>query len=69
MDYGGKLMQTPNEIRKAGLTVLRNELGIVGMVRFLHQFELGDNNYTIERKKWLKDVELEEIETYVEDDR
>lgn len=32
---------SPEEIRTAGLAALKRELGIVGMVRFLQQFEMG----------------------------
>lgn len=37
------------EIRRAGLDALARELGPVGMVRFLQQFETGSGDYTAER--------------------
>jgi hypothetical protein len=41
------------QIRRAGLEVLRRELGVVGMVRFLQQFETGAGDYTAERQSFL----------------
>jgi len=44
---------TLEQIREQGLQVLRERLGIVGMVRFLQQAETGWGNYTEERHQWL----------------
>jgi hypothetical protein len=52
---------TLEQIREQGLAVLRQHLGIVGMVRFLQQSELGWGNYTKERYQWLGDPDLEEL--------
>ena len=52
---------TLEQIREQGLTVLRKHLGIVGMVRFLQQSEMGWGNYTEERYQWLGDPDLEEL--------
>ncbi len=43
---------TPIELRRQGLAALRKELGYVGMVRFLHQFDAGSGDYTKERHQW-----------------
>ncbi|HYW12500.1 MAG TPA: hypothetical protein VE871_11085 [Longimicrobium sp.] len=37
------------EIRRVGLDALARELGPVGTVRFLQQFETGSGDYTAER--------------------
>lgn len=42
---------TLEEIRRAGVEALRRELGVVGMVRFLQQFETGNGDYTEERQQ------------------
>ena len=42
-----------SEIRSAGLEALLRELGPVGMVRFLQQFETERGDYTHERDAWL----------------
>ena len=52
---------TLEQIREQGLAVLRKHLGIVGMVRFLQQAEMGSGNYTEERYQWLGDPDLEEL--------
>lgn len=44
---------TLEEIRRAGVEALRRELGVVGMVRFLQQFETGHGNYTEERQDFV----------------
>ena len=49
---------TLEQIREQGLQVLRERLGIVGMVRFLQQTETGWGNYTEERHQWLGDPDL-----------
>lgn len=43
------------ELRQRGLAALAKELGPVGMVRFLQQFETGSGDYTAERHQWLSD--------------
>jgi hypothetical protein len=46
----------PVLIRKLGLKALAKNLGPIGMVRFLQQFEGGVGDYTTEREQWLKDI-------------
>ena len=45
--------RTLEEIRRLGLEALARELGPVGMVRFLQQFESGHGDYTKDRNEWL----------------
>lgn len=45
---------TSDQIRRAGLRALSRELGVVGMVRFLQQFDAGSGDYSVERHSWLK---------------
>jgi hypothetical protein len=44
---------TAEQIRESGLTALKRELGAVGMVRFLQQFETGKGDYSTERSALL----------------
>jgi hypothetical protein len=58
MVEGGDLLMnartmTLEQIRESGLKVLVRELGPVGMVRFIQQFEKGTGDYTKERHRWL----------------
>ena len=49
---------TLDEIRAAGLKALARELGPVGMVRFLQQFETGRGDYSVERDQWLDQANI-----------
>ena len=52
---------TPNEIRRTGIQLLTQNLGAVGMVRFLQQSDMGWGDYTKEREQWLGNPSLNEI--------
>ena len=62
MDY-----RTPAAVRKAGLDALQKELGAVGAVYFLRQFEVGTGNYTEEREQLLAGITLDDIVKSVRD--
>jgi len=49
---------TLDQIRAAGLDALERELGPLGMVRFLQQFETGRGDYSKERHEWLDGVDI-----------
>lgn len=51
----------PGVLRKTGLEALAKALGPVGMVRFLQQFEVGTGDYTMEREKLLKGMDVKSI--------
>lgn len=52
---------TPEQIRRAGIEVLSRELGVVGMVRFLQQFDPGACDYTRDRHQWLGNPSVDEL--------
>ena len=52
---------TPEQIRQHGLEVLKRELGVVGMVRFMQQFTSGKGDYSVERHQLLDQLTPEEI--------
>ncbi|MEK7397611.1 MAG: hypothetical protein AAB116_11820 [Candidatus Poribacteria bacterium] len=52
---------TLEQIREAGIKALLRELGPVGMVRFLQQFETGSGDYSVERHEWLDETDVEII--------
>ena len=56
----------PVTIRKTGLEVLAKELGPLGMVLFMRQYDKGYGNYTEERNELLKDITIEDIEQELE---
>ena len=52
---------TPEEIRTKGLAVLKRELGVAGMIRFLQQFDRGNGNWAKERHKWVDQISMQDI--------
>lgn len=44
-------MMKQTDIRKTGYQALINALGIVGMLRFLQQLDVGSGDYTLERQQ------------------
>ena len=57
---------TLEQIRAKGLTALSRELGPVGLVRFLQQFETGQGDYTAERYQWLGKPTVQELAEEIE---
>jgi hypothetical protein len=57
------------QVRQRGLEILSRELGPVGLVRFLQQFELGKGNYTEERHQWLDEFTVDEIANQIQKKR
>jgi hypothetical protein len=62
-------MMSLEEIRAKGLQVLSRELGAVGLVRFLQQFETGYGDYTAERHTWLKERSVSDVVEKIEQER
>jgi hypothetical protein len=60
---------TPMELRRQGLAALRKELGYVGMVRFLHQFDAGSGDYTNERHQWQDELTVADIMAQIKERR
>jgi len=60
---------TLEEIRMAGLDVLMQNLGVVGMIRFLQYMDKGRGDYTKERHIWLGNPDLDEIVSEIENMR
>jgi len=57
---------TLKEVRRTGLQALSRDLGPVGLVRFLQQFEVGYGDYTPERHSWLGDPTVQDISQEIE---
>ena len=49
------------EVRRRGFKALAKELGPVGFIRFLQQFETGRGDYTKELHKFLDKLSADEI--------
>jgi hypothetical protein len=52
---------TLEQVRLAGLQALSRDLGPVGLVRFLQQYEVGHGDYTRDRHEWLGDPTVQDI--------
>lgn len=52
---------TPQQIRVAGMAVLSRELGLVGTIRFMQQFEMGHGDYSRDRHEWLDQYTVDDI--------
>ena len=52
---------TPQQIREAGMAALARELGVVGMIRFMQQFELGKGDYSVDRHQWLDQYSVDDV--------
>jgi hypothetical protein len=55
------------ELRKQGYQALVDSLGVVGMLRFLQQLEVGYGDYTAERHQWLDELTLADFQSYVQE--
>lgn len=53
--------RTLDDIRAEGLAALRERLGRAGLIRFLQQFELGEGDYTKQRREWVEKTSLDEL--------
>lgn len=60
---------TPLQLRRKGLEALRDALGVVGMVRFLQQFDQGSGDYTRDRNQLLEDVTIENVMQQIRQNR
>ena len=54
------------ELRKQGYQALVDSLGVVGMLRFLQQLEVGHGDYTAERHQWLDELTLADFQRYLQ---
>ena len=52
---------TPIQIQRTGMEILVREIGVVGLIRFLQQFDMGHGDYTAERHQWLDELSLDDV--------
>lgn len=58
---------TLEEIRIVGLKAIADELGPIGLVRFLQMFETGKGNYSEDRHEWMDRLTGEEIDQAIQE--
>jgi hypothetical protein len=52
---------TDEEFERHALSVLRRELGLDGLARFLRVYRAGSGDYTRDRHRWLEGATIQEI--------
>lgn len=63
------LKMTANQIHELGIEALLNKLGPVGTIRFLHQYETGKGNYSVDRQEWLTVPDVETLVNQIQQSR
>ena len=53
--------QTEQEIQNQALQAISQSLGVVGLIRFMQQYDKGSDNYTTDRQKWQKDYSVDSL--------
>ena len=54
-------IRNPSLLRKAGMDALVKELGVVGAISFLQQYDRGEGDYTKERAAIYNDMSVDDI--------
>jgi hypothetical protein len=57
---------TDEEFERHAFSVLRRELGLDGLARFLRLYRAGSGDYTRDRHRWLDGATLREIMAEIE---
>jgi len=52
---------TDEEFERHALSLLRRELGLDGLARFLRVYRAGSGDYTRDRHRWLEGATIQEI--------
>ena len=53
--------KTEYEIQQLGIEALRKGVGVVGLIRFMQQFNKGHGNYVEDRQSWQKDYTVDTL--------
>lgn len=57
---------TDEEFERHAFSVLRRELGLDGLARFLRLYRAGSGDYTRDRHRWLENATIQEIMAQVQ---
>jgi len=52
---------TPNQVKISGLHAISAQMGIVGLIRFIQEYEIGYGDYTADRHEWQKNYNVQKI--------
>jgi hypothetical protein len=53
--------ETDHQIQLKGFEALKKELGIVGFIRFMQQFDSGSGDYVNDRQKWQQHYDVDTL--------
>jgi len=59
--------QDYHEIQQSGLEAIRKGIGVVGLIRFMQQFDKGHGNYVEDRQLWQKDYTVDSLTKAIKD--
>ncbi len=59
--------KSDHQIKLLGYQILKNELGISGLIRFMQQFDTGHGNYVKDREEWQKEYDVDSLVTAIND--
>lgn len=60
---------TLEQIRAAGVAALTRELGVMGMIRFMQQFETGEGDDSKERHTWQDEQDIDTFARRIQEKR
>lgn len=46
--------KTGHQVKLLGLQAIKKQLGVMGFIRLIQQFEIGGGDYAKDRKRWQK---------------
>ena len=61
--------KTENEIQQLGIEALCKGIGVVGLIRFMQQFDKGHGDYVKDRQDWQKDYTVDTLVDAIKDER
>ncbi len=53
--------KTEYEIQQLGIEALRKGIGVVGLIRFMQQFDKGHGNYVEDRRSWQENYTVDTL--------
>lgn len=61
--------KTEHEIQQLGIEALRKGIGVVGLIRFMQQFDKGRGDYVKDRQNWQKEYTVDTLLEAMKDDK
>lgn len=53
--------RTESKIQQLGIEAIRKGIGVVGLIRFMQQFDKGHGDYVKDRQHWQKDYTVDTL--------